>query len=132
MKRAATLATIATLWACSRSPVGPAIGSEFDLSLHQWVTISGTSLTVRFDSVVEDSRCPIGAYCEWEGMARVLVSITSGAQVEQFCLTTMPITATYRSQGWFIDFIGLEPYPSLLTQSKGPPILTLKVRQALD
>jgi len=39
--------------------------------------ISGTNWTIRFDSVVSDSRCPLGVYCIQAGEARLALQMTN-------------------------------------------------------
>lgn len=54
---------------------GPELGREFTIERGREVEIAGEGLTVRFVSVVSDSRCPKGAECIWEGYARILVRL---------------------------------------------------------
>lgn len=43
--------------------------SEFELRVGEGVTITGTGLRLRLDSVRNDSRCPQGVQCVWAGNA---------------------------------------------------------------
>src|SRR5262249_9194304 len=47
------------------------LGQEFDLKINQEVLVEGEGLTVGFDSVLEDSRCPEGVVCVWSGNAKI-------------------------------------------------------------
>ena len=48
---------------------------EFDLRVGQEITVAGTDMKVRFDSVKEDSRCPEGVDCIWEGNAKIALTL---------------------------------------------------------
>lgn len=48
--------------------------------------IGGLSIT--FDSVPDDGRCPLNALCIWEGNAIVKFNITNGADVHKIYLNT--------------------------------------------
>jgi hypothetical protein len=41
----------------------------------QKVGVEGTRLVLKFDRVVEESRCPMNARCIWEGNAKVVVRV---------------------------------------------------------
>jgi hypothetical protein len=59
-----------------------AIGREFDLRAGQLLAIDGEPLSIQFERVVEDSRCPANVTCVWAGDAivRVRLSIAAGAR----------------------------------------------------
>ena len=46
------------------------LGQEFSLRIGRKVTLRDTELKIRFVSVIEDSRCPKGVNCVWQGNAR--------------------------------------------------------------
>ena len=47
------------------------LGQEFGLKINQEAMIEGEGLAVRFESVLEDSRCPEGVDCIWSGNAKI-------------------------------------------------------------
>lgn len=51
--------------ACAGSPTGPttSLRTEFTLAPADVMRVDGTSLTVRFNDVSRDSRCPADALC---------------------------------------------------------------------
>ncbi len=51
------------------------LGDPFDLAVGNEVLMEGEQLFVRFDSLIGDSRCPINAFCIWEGDGTVSISI---------------------------------------------------------
>jgi hypothetical protein len=46
-------------------------GQEFELKINQEAVIEGEGLSVVFESVLEDSRCPEGVDCIWSGNAKI-------------------------------------------------------------
>ena len=55
----------------SDDPTGPGLDDEFTIRYGHSVTLARENLAITFKSVLEDSRCPTGAECVWEGNARV-------------------------------------------------------------
>lgn len=47
------------------------------------VTFEGSELSIRFMKVIEDSRCPEGTICLWEGRMVVLLEIQEGQRREK-------------------------------------------------
>ena len=137
MKRLPLWSLALSLGACSAVAV-PGVGREFDLLIHTRVRVEGTPFFVAFDSVLEDSRCPSDVVCIQAGRAAVLVSVTyaSGPDiVYALRFTDRPdsSTALVEGGGWFVDFIGLFPYPTVAA----PPdprtrVARLQVRLAAD
>ena len=61
---------------------GVALGREFKIRYVQELTVKGQDLKVKFASLLDDSRCPEGVECFWEGDARILIGV-SQATVEE-------------------------------------------------
>jgi hypothetical protein len=59
----------------SPRPKAAEMGKPFELKAGELATVSPAGLTVRFDGVSDDSRCPIGVQCVWEGDAVVDVTL---------------------------------------------------------
>lgn len=77
------------LAACASTPVDPAappasgeaaLASEITLRVGQTMRIAATDLQLSFDRVVEDSRCPTGTECVWEGDAIVRVGLSTATK----------------------------------------------------
>ncbi|HZF41066.1 MAG TPA: hypothetical protein VE715_19745, partial [Blastocatellia bacterium] len=47
------------------------LGQEFELKINQEAVIEGEGLTVAFESVLEDGRCPEDVTCVWSGNAKI-------------------------------------------------------------
>jgi hypothetical protein len=75
-----TLAAVAVGCASTTGPSDVRLAEEFTLAPGESARIRGESLTVAFDSVTSDSRCPINVTCVWEGDAVVVVTLTHPAR----------------------------------------------------
>jgi hypothetical protein len=83
------------------------LNTEFELKVGQWVSIDGEQISFKFESVPEDSRCPMNANCVWAGNAKVSLSL-----LETKCAlnTTLdPHEITYSNHK--IKLVSLTPYP---------------------
>jgi hypothetical protein len=82
----------------------------------------GDDVTLCFDSLVEDSRCPIGALCIWEGRAIVKFSFTVNQDQRPIILSTVKFPGSPSDttlMGYKIEFVNLLPYPEV---NKSPDI----------
>ncbi|MCI5207256.1 MAG: hypothetical protein D3910_00325 [Candidatus Electrothrix sp. ATG2] len=71
-----------------------------------------SDLTIRVTSALEDSRCPTGVQCAWEGNAETMLEL-SGGDLETVHLNTgaqFPRTEVYN--GYIITLQELKPYPA--------------------
>ena len=74
-------------------------------------TAKKSRLKIKFLSVTEDSRCPIGTNCIWAGNAKVKVQITGvrSTRIFEFNTTAGPKGDTH--EGWSITIDTLTPEP---------------------
>ena len=128
--RAFVLILLAGLMAsCGSTSVQPStpIDATLTIPIGQTVTIDGASLGVRFESVTEDSRCPINAMCITAGQAVVKVSVVSAHTNGSAELRNTPASAKTAAVGDVrLEFTQLEPYPEL-GQPKADYRLTVRV-----
>ena len=83
---------------------------EFELAPAQTASVAGTDLAVRLDSVVADSRCPMGVTCVWAGDANIHLSLVRGKRAPTpavIHVTTSPKSAVNGSG--IIEFVSLDP-----------------------
>ena len=66
-------------------------GESFDLRIGEIVAIVGEPLTVSFEQVVEDSRCPANVACVWAGTAVVRIGLR-GANSERGVLNLQTLS----------------------------------------
>jgi hypothetical protein len=75
-------------------------------------------ISICFDSLLTDSRCPQGALCVWEGFAAGRFSFTANNQTSVFDLSaTHDVYNQYTTDtviaGYKIEFTELNPYPNI-------------------
>lgn len=87
------------------------VGDSVTLEVGQTAIFQDHGVAVTFVRLVEDSRCPIGVTCVWEGDAAVLVRVdTDGESTEEVLHTTLdPRTATI--DAFVVELLGVLPHP---------------------
>ncbi|MBE3072302.1 MAG: hypothetical protein IMZ67_04945, partial [Acidobacteria bacterium] len=117
--------------ACSGSPARPTISvdTRITVPIGQTVTIAATSASVRFESVLEDSRCPADANCVWQGQAAVRLTVVASARQVSIELRSDPAAARTASvNGLRFEWVQLDPYPfSSRPTQPGDYRLTIRV-----
>lgn len=74
-------------------------------------TAAASKLTIKFDSLIEDSRCAKGVQCVWAGNARIRIVVSKGGKSETFDLNTNLNPRAVSFAGYEIKFTALTPYP---------------------
>jgi len=115
MRRAWSIAA-AGLWlaGCGGGPTVPSVPQvqEFVLEVGESAVVSGTGLSVRFERVLSDSRCPADAICITAGEAVVAVSVgRNGHPVEDLSLRTDGTGSRAVVGAWTLSLTKLDPYP---------------------
>ena len=78
----------------------------------QQKTLLARRLTIRFDSVEEDSRCPEAVNCVWAGVARIKIQVRkNGKPFQVFELNTNQQDKPAVFEDREIRLIALNPYP---------------------
>jgi hypothetical protein len=101
---------------CSSNTVS--LGEEFSLRMGESVSIHGEELKFKFVEITEDSRCPTGVVCVWEGRLSCLVEITHRGSLKRVVLTE-PGSTSWPSEITFEEYkitYHAEPYPQAGTQ----------------
>lgn len=82
----------------------------------QLCTLDDDLVCLTLDSVLEDSRCPIGVNCIWQGNAKLRLSMTTSANTHQFDLDTQPNSTTFKNDTLIGDYriklVNVAPYPT--------------------
>ncbi|MBS1749815.1 MAG: hypothetical protein JST63_07920 [Bacteroidetes bacterium] len=76
-----------------------------------------------FDSLITDSRCPIGGICIWQGTALIKISFRESGYVHKFTMSLKGFPGIgYPSDtaigGYKISFTDLKPYPDTNTPTR--------------
>jgi hypothetical protein len=98
-----------------KTAVSAVIGKEFTLSVGQTASIKGENLDVAFVAVTEDSRCPTGAQCIWQGQSKSLIKLSGGNMTENIELVEPGLTSQVNPRqfrNYQISF-HLLPYPEV-------------------
>lgn len=90
------------------------------IPLGENVTLGDTS--IQFMEVLEDSRCPEGATCIWEGQCKVKILITdkgdTPSEMEILFNSKYKIKEVTTKQGSSVKFHQLTPYPNVEDEGK--------------
>lgn len=98
--------------ACDESLTGPStpLNTDFVLAPGQSVPIESASLTVTFNGVTGDSRCPADAFCILGGSADVHVTATTDGKATAYVLETGDMRPVQHGD-LTIALVELSPYP---------------------
>jgi hypothetical protein len=98
---------------------GAELGDTIRLARGQGVVVDGGGLSLRFDGVVADDRCPEEVTCVWAGNARIRLGARSHSADETLVpVDTHPLLAHTTPIGdYLVTLEGLEPHP---VQSREP------------
>ena len=93
----AILSLILLLSGCSGRPseLKASPGQEFSLSIGQSALITGENIQIKFEEIVEDSRCPKDVTCVWAGRVSCIVRLTDGESSDEMVLTEPGLTDQY-------------------------------------
>jgi hypothetical protein len=102
-------------------PLAINLDQVFTLAGGQEATINGENLRLRFDQVLEDSRCPRRVECFWTGQARIAVLVEPNGRGEtDLEFNTNPAPGqndqTARVDEYTITLKSLDPYPQTIDQ----------------
>ena len=86
--------------------------AQLKLRIAQEKTAPGTTIKVKFLSVIEDSRCPEGVNCIWAGVAKIKIQLRkAGKPAKEFELNTNQLDKSITFEGHTIKLVTLTPYP---------------------
>ena len=105
----------------SLNTLSPKIGEPFVLKIGQTASITGTDATLKFESVTQDSRCPLHAVCSTSGKAMVAVTLQHDALSEFLTLDSevgLAVKGNSPASTYAVYFNALTPYPQSEFASK--------------
>lgn len=111
MRRVLLVLLAACAVACD-NPSGPdaVVGTPFQLKPGETATIPDEA-RLRFDALLNDSRCPLDAICISAGDAIIAVTLMRGSLNESRELHTMPAQSQRPYSRYAIKLTELQPYP---------------------
>ena len=84
---------------------------SFTLKNGKQITAKKSKLKIKFISVIEDSRCPIGVNCVWAGNAKIKITVTSAQGEKTFEINTEMGPKGDQFDGYAINLLSLTPHP---------------------
>ena len=89
------------------------LGEEFVLGVGQTAALGGFDVSLTFEAVREDSRCPIGVSCVWAGDAVVAITVDdTGGDAEAIELhTNARFDLEAAIDGHIVRLVELSPTP---------------------
>jgi hypothetical protein len=96
------------------------INKSFKLGIGESVTIKPDNVQIGFDTVISDSRCPIGVVCLWEGESQIKISLIKSrttiiyGEIPIRGYVTAKDTCCHKYidlDGYRITLMQLDPYP---------------------
>ncbi len=114
------------------SPQSPSPDQDFELRAGATARIDGSDLSVRFDDVPSDSRCPVDVQCITAGDATVALFVTGGGSADAAHLVhTLDEPRAARHGAWSVALVRLEPRPvSTRKTPRSNYVATLRVSRA--
>ena len=104
----------------NKNAVGPqdwkslTIGDTVEIAYQNTIVNSVHNISLSFDSVVGDSRCPTGVTCIWEGDAELIFTFTESSNKAELILHThATFTHDTTAFGYNIKLIDVKPYPHI-------------------
>lgn len=117
---------------CFGKPSGitSALGQEFTLTPGDSAMLTGENLTITFEEIIEDSRCPKNVTCIWEGRVSAMLTVEKNGNRGQTVLTAPGLTSgpfALKYEEYTLTF-QVNPYPEAgKTINKGDYKLVLTV-----
>lgn len=107
------LLTLPTLLFAVPLPVN--LGVPFELGPGESAEVIGGNLYFVFNGILDDSRCPYGAVCIWEGDAEAEVTgdLPGEIQITSVLHTSAMFSQSCLMGSYQIFLLGVEPYPVL-------------------
>ncbi|MCL5029625.1 MAG: hypothetical protein M1480_11500 [Bacteroidetes bacterium] len=134
LRKEAFIISLFFFCSCEENPVAPnaSLNSDFNIKYDQSVYITEENLLITFEDVIEESRCPLGLKCYWEGTAKIKLLIRQGNEVRvdtvQTYLPQSIISIGEINNSYLFWVKKVEPYPkrNMLIEKRNY-ILTLNI-----
>ncbi|PWQ96350.1 hypothetical protein [Leucothrix arctica] len=132
----ATGAVAATLSGCGSSAYDyrkTPISDTITVPLGKTVQAQNSGLSVTFDKIGQDSRCPINARCTWSGVAVVDATVKQGDKSQKIKLSTVNFEAFNNTEKVFGKDIKLiELLPNKTAGAAKPEMSQTTIKLKID
>ena len=135
--RSTAVSLVAFLFAACAAPASNpsyagrnvALATDFDLAIGEKVGIEGTQVFVRFERVVEESRCPMNARCIWEGNAKLAILVEEFSAAGQGKVETGGMTLELNTSERFAQRLPFGKFEVALVHLEPTPMAGEKVEK---
>ena len=93
------------------------IDQGFTIQVNQLYTSDNGQYTLKINEV-NDSRCPEGGQCVWQGEVTVIGELTENNKKLTFEIHSVVSTQTKQPDGYTIKIVDAKPYPKVGTEPK--------------
>jgi hypothetical protein len=112
-----SLLILITLAGCQsgEGKIQASIDNEFSLAAGQIAELKGEQITIQFEGIQDDSRCPKGATCIWRGRVSSILQISDNGLSSKIVLVEPGLSDQYGNNRYKkYEFTShVEPYPEL-------------------
>ena len=114
---AGSLALLAACAPATDEPSGPSpsvavVGDTAFLELPMGRSADNGEISVTFDAVTEDSRCPSDVQCVWAGNGGVRLTLAGGEETDVVIVNSTVSPREISFRGYSIGYRELAPYPT--------------------
>ncbi len=111
------IVSIFFLFACEEkegtTPIVNKFGEIITLKIGESIELNGESLTIAFDKIVDDSRCPNGVDCIWEGQAEVALLMNKTKEILVIMRAGQEDLAKDTLNNIVVTLLDVKPYPDV-------------------
>jgi hypothetical protein len=99
----------------SAAKIQASIDSEFSLAAGQVAELKGEQITLQFEGIQDDSRCPKGATCIWQGRVSSILQISDNGSSSKIALIEPGLSDQHGKNRYKqYEFTShVQPYPEL-------------------
>lgn len=94
-------------------PIEDKFGEPISLKVGASSDIQEGILTIKFDKLVEDSRCPTDVECFWEGQATIQLLVNESATVDLIMRAGHEDLAKDTLDDYIYTLLDISPYPDM-------------------
>jgi len=104
---------------------------EIELKVGDQKSADRGRISIKFVSIVEDSRCPMNAKCVWAGNAKIKLAVSKGKMAAKFIELNIGVEPnSVRLYGYTISLEGLtQNHPEMMGPMNRPLVATLLVKR---
>ena len=113
-----TIGIAVFVWQClfsgalfAQESAHPNLSEEFELAVHQTAQFTAENISVTFQEVLEDSRCPIDVTCIWAGLVEVSLRVAVSGQEKKLRLSNSPPENSAVFENYTFRLIKVRPLP---------------------